>query len=43
MLVFGPLADVVDVRVIFVVGGVLTIPFGVWLLRVDRRWARKVR
>lgn len=38
MLVFGPLADVVDVRVIFVVGGVLTIPFGVWLLRVDRRW-----
>ncbi len=38
MLVFGPLADVVDVRVIFVVGGVLTIPFGIWLLRVDRRW-----
>ncbi|PAU69927.1 MFS transporter [Bifidobacterium italicum] len=38
MLVFGPLADVIDVRVIFIVGGVLTIPFGVWLLRVDRRW-----
>lgn len=43
MLVFGPLADVIDVRVIFVVGGVLTIPFGVWLLRVDRRWARKAK
>ena len=43
MLVFGPLADVVDVRAIFIVGGVLTIPFGVWLLRVDKRWARKVR
>ena len=38
MLVFGPLADVIDVRVIFVVGGVLTIPFGVWLLRVNRQW-----
>ncbi|PAU67929.1 MFS transporter [Bifidobacterium criceti] len=43
MLVFGPLADVVDVRAIFIVGGVLTIPFGVWLLRVDKRWAREVR
>lgn len=38
MLVFGPLADVIDVRVIFVVGGALTIPLGVWLLWVDRRW-----
>lgn len=38
MLVFGPLSDVIDVRIIFVVGGVLTIPFGLWLLRVDGRW-----
>lgn len=37
MLVFGPLADMIDVRVIFVVSGVLTVPFGIWLLRVDRR------
>ena len=26
MLVFGPLADVVDVRLLFVVGGLMTVP-----------------
>ena len=28
MLVFGPLADVVDVRLLFVVGGLMTVPIG---------------
>ncbi|KFI65525.1 MFS transporter [Bifidobacterium cuniculi] len=37
MLVFGPLAEVMDVQTIFVVGGVLTIPLGVWLWRLNRR------
>lgn len=26
MLVFGPLADVVDVQLLFVVGGLMTVP-----------------
>lgn len=37
MLVFGPLAEVMDVQTIFVVGGVLTIPLGVWIWRLNRR------
>lgn len=31
MLVFGPLADIIDVRLIFIIGGALTIPLGCWL------------
>nr|WP_217625304.1 MFS transporter [Bifidobacterium sp. SO1] len=31
MLVFGPLADMIDVRLIFIIGGALTIPLGCWL------------
>lgn len=38
MLVFGPLADVIDVRLIFIVGGLLTIPMGLWLWHISRRY-----
>lgn len=31
MLVFGPLVDMIDVRLIFIIGGALTIPLGCWL------------
>ncbi|MBT1173045.1 MFS transporter [Bifidobacterium sp. MA2] len=34
MLVFGPLADMIDVRLIFIIGGALTIPLGCWLAHV---------
>ena len=30
MLVFGPLADVVDARLLFVVGGLMTVPIGAY-------------
>lgn len=36
MVVFGPLADMIPVQCIFVIGGVLTVPFGVWLWRMAR-------
>ena len=37
MLVFGPLADVVDVRLLFVVGGLMTVPIGAYVMRSARR------
>lgn len=37
MLVFGPLADVVDVRLLFVVGGLMTVPIGAYVMRAARR------
>ena len=37
MLVFGPLADVVDVRLLFVVGGLMTVPIGAYVIRSARR------
>ena len=36
MLVFGPLADVVDVRLLFVVG-LMTVPIGAYVMRSARR------
>ena len=36
MLVFGPLADVVDVRLLFVVGGLMTVPIGAYVMRSAR-------
>lgn len=30
MLVFGPLTDVVDARLLFVVGGLMTVPIGAY-------------
>lgn len=38
MLIFGPLADVIPVRVIFIIGGVLTIPVGLWQLRINAKY-----
>ncbi|WP_258175613.1 MFS transporter [Bifidobacterium callitrichos] len=35
MMVFGPLSDMIDVRLIFIIGGALTIPLGCWLGYVD--------
>ena len=37
MLVFGPLAHVVDVRLLFVVGGLMTVPIGAYVMRSARR------
>lgn len=37
MLVFGPLADVVDVRLLFVVGGLMTVLSGAYVMRSARR------
>ena len=37
MLVFGPLADVVDVRLLFVVGGLMIVPIGAYVMRSARR------
>lgn len=37
MLVFGSLADVVDVRLLFVVGGLMTVPIGAYVMRSARR------
>lgn len=37
MLVLGPLADVVDVRLLFVVGGLMTVPIGAYVMRSARR------
>ncbi|NEG54832.1 MFS transporter [Bifidobacterium platyrrhinorum] len=34
MMVFGPLSDMIDVRLIFIIGGALTIPLGCWLAHV---------
>ena len=34
---FGPLADVVDVRLLFVVGGLMTVPIGAYVMRSARR------
>lgn len=39
MLVVGPLADVIAVQSIFIVGGLLTVPVGLWLLWCSRRAA----
>ncbi len=36
-LVFGPLADVIDVRWVFAIGGLLTLPAGIALLGSARR------
>lgn len=38
MLVFGPLADVVPVQSIFILGGLLTIPVGLWIMSVNRKY-----
>jgi DHA3 family macrolide efflux protein-like MFS transporter len=35
-MVFGPLADLIDVRWVFVIGGLLTLPVGIALLRAAR-------
>lgn len=37
MLVFSPLTDVVDVRLLFVVGGLMTVPIGAYVMRSARR------
>lgn len=37
MLIFGPLADVMDVQTIFAISGLFTIPLGMWLWRLNRR------
>ncbi|NMM93176.1 MFS transporter [Bifidobacterium sp. DSM 109957] len=37
MLVFGPLADHVPVQSLFIVGGLLTLPIGLHLMRLARR------
>lgn len=34
LMVVGPLADVVPLQGIFIVGGLLTIPVGIWILKV---------
>lgn len=36
-LVFGPLADVIDVRLVFAIGGLLTLPAGLALLGATRK------
>ncbi|KAB7789037.1 MFS transporter [Bifidobacterium leontopitheci] len=41
MMVFGPLADMVDVRLIFIAGGVLTVSLGCWLAYVGRVTRRR--
>ena len=40
MLVFGPLAHVVDVRLLFVVGGLMTVPIGAYVMR--SAWRNRV-
>ncbi len=35
-MVFGPLADLIDVRLVFAIGGLLTLPVGIALLRAAR-------
>ena len=42
MLIFAPLADVIPISLVFVIGGVLTLPIGVYLFGQTRRRAGAV-
>ena len=42
MLVFAPLADMIPISLVFVIGGVLTLPIGVYLFGQTRRRAGTV-
>lgn len=41
MLIFAPLADVIPISLVFVIGGVLTLPIGVYLFGQARATARE--
>ncbi|MCI6531623.1 MAG: MFS transporter [Bifidobacterium animalis] len=36
LLVFGPLSDIMNIRLVFILGGILTIPAGIWIEHVNR-------
>lgn len=37
MLIFAPLADVIPISLVFIIGGVLTLPIGIYLFGQARR------